>query len=176
MADQTGDETAAEKCERLRQRLSVKQRRFCEEFLKTQDAAVAYAKAYGSDEDDEKRALLSRPSKLAPRAFALLERWYIKDYCAALLEGSDVQELLVTRAEVLHTLADRMRNAGEDKDRIRAAEIVGKFIGITTVKRVEVTGAGGGPVKAELGLDLKQIHKLRADFLGVDPKAVDGGD
>lgn len=162
------DETPAEKLERLRSRLSVEQRRFCEEFMVSQDAASAYATAYGKTEF----------KGLAQRGFSLLERWYIQDYCKALLEddGVNLQDLVITKSEVMHTLADRMRHSAEDKDRIRAAEIVGKFLGLGNTKKLEVTGRDGGPLKAELGLNEDQIKHLRANFLGVDPERISEGE
>lgn len=165
MAEQ--EETPGEKLERLRTRLTVEQRRFCEEFLATQDPSTAYAVAYGKTD----------LKGLSARAFSLLERWYIKDYCTALLEDDgDLLELVVTKTEVMHTLADRMRNSGEDKDRIRAAEVLGKFLGLGNVKKVELTGKDGGPVKTNLGLSAEQIHHLRANFIGVDPEHYPKGD
>jgi len=155
------DETTGEKLERLRTRLSIEQRTFCEEFIRTQDSKASYLKAYGTDN--------------ARSGYTLLARWYVRDYITALLEGSDLQELLVTRDEVINTLAEVMRDGdARDQDRIRAAEVAGKFIGIATVKRHEVTGKNGGPVLT--GLDVEQIRQLRADFLGVDPDKMDGGE
>ena len=145
------DETTGEKLQRLRSRLTKEQRTFCETYLASQDAHAAYVAGYGRENKGH--------------AYTLLGKWYIRDYIQA-LGDTDMEELLVTREEILSTLRNIMRKEyAEDKDRIRAAEVAAKIKGMH-VKKVEHSGA----VTASVGLNEKQIQDLRANFLGVDPR------
>lgn len=146
------DETHGEKLIRLRDRLSEKQRTFVEQYMLTMDVDFAYSKAYSSS------------SGAKSRGYALMEKWYINDYMAALAE-TDVESLLLTKMEIVNTLAGILRNGeAKDQDRIRACEVAAKVKGIS-VKKVEHSGA-----VATGGLTPDNIQQLRAEFLGVDPE------
>lgn len=158
------DETPCEKVSRLRERLTVEQRRFCEEFIKCCDATEAYVIAYDRD----------RVS--ASTAARLLGRWYIQDYIAALIETGGVDESIITRGEVLAHLAAVLRSeTAADRDRIAAAKVISHVRGFG-VKRVEHSGDPDRPIQTSTGLNKEQIRQLRADFLGIDPDRLDGAE
>jgi phage terminase small subunit len=80
--------------------------------------------------------------------------------------------------EVLQTLTVEMRSAPEPKDRIKAAELLGKRYGIF-VTRQEISGKGGKPIEhrvtAKRELDLSNLSNEELDNLeSIIRKAVSG--
>lgn len=162
-------ETQGERLQRLRSRLSVEQRTFVERYMLTHDPLGAYREAF-PDEHLSARALRSK-------AYSLLERWYIKDYMAAMLDDEDgsPESLILTRAEIIGTLAGILRNgSARDEDRIRACQVAAKIMGAEAPERkhVEVTGKGGGPVEVR-GLTTERVYQIRAVLMGVDPSQLE---
>jgi hypothetical protein len=158
----TAEETPREKLARLRARLSTEQRMFCEYYLDDLDAAEAYKKAF-----DMKTTKAARR-----RGYALLNRWYIQDFIACMLEADDPNEALVTKSEVVSTVRDIMHFSLEDKDRLAAAGLLMKYLGLD-VKRVQGIGADGKPIDPPrpqlfVGLSTDQVREIRTKILGVD--------
>lgn len=153
-------ETERERFTRLQARLSVEQRTFCEEYLLSQDARYAYKQAFGVDNRG--------------RAFALLEHWAVKEYMAALLgEGAVSDDAVLSRAEIISTLRGIMRDGkAKDQDRIKAAEVAAKVLGIAEVKRHELSGPGGRAIQVE-GISKRQVVDIRARVLGIDPAVLE---
>jgi hypothetical protein len=83
---------------------------------------------------------------------------------AALTEAGSLDDVIITKTEVLAHLADVLRH-GENKDRVAAAKVISHVRGFG-VKRVEQTTTA--TIKNE-GLTEEQILAVRAKFLGVDP-------
>jgi hypothetical protein len=166
----SAEETPREKLARLRARLSVEQRMFCEYYLDDLDAAEAYQKAFGTKTTKSARS----------RGYALLNKWYIQDFIACMLDAADPNEALVTKAEVVTTVRDVMRFALEDKDRIAAAALLMKYLGLD-VKRVQGIGADGKPIDPPrpqlfVGLSNDQVREIRSKILGVDVPAPEHDD
>ena len=158
----SAEETPREKLVRLRARLSVEQRMFCEYYLDDLDVSEAYKKAFGTKTTKAARA----------RGYALLNRWYIQDFIACMLEADDPNDVLITKSEVVTTVRDIMRYGLEDKDRIAAAALLMKYLGLD-VKRVQGIGADGKPVDPPrpqlfVGLSTDQVREIRSKILGVD--------
>ena len=150
------EETALEKRDRLRARLSVEQRTFCEHYAESGEGTASYASAYGKANE---RA-----------AFRLLDRWYIQDYLEALIECSG-DSLIIGRAECLSILAGIARG-NPDKgvnpsDQIKAVAQLSKIGGFESPSRHEITGSNGSPIAfVERGLTRTAIDKVRDVILG----------
>lgn len=165
----SAEETPGERLDRLRARLSVQQREFVELYLADLDVGEAYSKAF-----DMKTARAARA-----RGFALLDKWYIQDYIAAMFESNDSRDALVTKSEVITVLRDIMRGdvTTEDKDRIAAAALLGKYLGLDIKRVAAVTPDGkAAPVPVFVGLTDRQVLEIRSKILGVDTTSTESDD
>lgn len=146
------EETEGEKLERLRAVLSVEQRTFCEQYLLTLDPQAAYEKAYGKKRNSS-------------HAFVLLEKWYVKEYLAALLEVADPTDALLTKGECLVTLRTIMRDPKtKPGTKVRAVEVALKALGIGEKQ----APTGGNTTQVFVGFNMQQLATVRGQLLGFD--------
>lgn len=151
-------ETTGEKLERLRAMLSIEQRTFVEEYLKTMNVREAYKRAFGKE-------------RHGSNGYLLLKRWYIAEYIAALTEVDDPTDVLITKEEILGVLAHILRdNSVKPGTRIRAAEVAFKGLGVGE----KVTHEHTGTVRFQ-GLTRVMVQQIRGQILGVDISE-EGGD
>jgi hypothetical protein len=146
------EETPGEKLSRLRDLLTYEQRVFCEEYCKSLDPPKAYTVAFGKSNTGQ--------------GYALLKRWYIKEYLAALTECDDPADALLTKEECLVTLRDIIRNPDvKPGTKIRAVEVAFKGLGIGDTLRH--TGPDGKSPPTFVGLTKVHILQIRSGIMGI---------
>lgn len=117
-------------------KLTEKQKRFCDFYIETGNATESYKRAGYKAKNDNIAAV---------EASKLLRNPKIQDYIQERLAAKDV-ERIASQDEVLEYLTDVMRGKAEEtKDRIKAAELLGKRHRMFTDK-VEHTGKDGGAI------------------------------
>lgn len=158
--DSQCDSSAAGRLARLGERLTETQRLFCEQYVELGDAETSYRLAYGFSGSAE---------ALRIRAYALLDKWWIREYMSAICESENIDAVLCTRAEVIHSLKDMMAN-GTDRERVKAAELLLSELRLEVEggapSMVNITVNGGGGVDAA-GITKTKISQLRAKVLGL---------
>jgi phage terminase small subunit len=78
-------------------------------------------------------------------------------------KGADMGPSVAKPKEVLQTLTEEMRSAPEPKDRIKAAELLGKRYGMF-ITRQEISGKDGKPIEVKAKRDI-DYSKLSTDEL-----------
>lgn len=167
--------------------LNAQRRRFIEEYLIDLNAAAACVRAgysskganvtgsqllaIASVKSEVEKRLAERASKMALKAervllelariaFSDIGALYDKD--GGLLDVNDIDE--DTRRAVLSV--ESLINGGNPvrkykmHDKVRALQLCMQHLGIDGAKKVELTGADGGPVSVEAAGVVKLLHKM----------------
>lgn len=129
--------------------MTEKQKRFCDEYLIDLNATRAYKAVYKNIKSDEAAAAcaskLLRNAKVKENISEQLEKVHsektadvkeIMEYLTAVMRGEQKEETLKWAGEGIQTIAEIDVSA---KDRLKAAELLGKRYGMFTDK-VEVDG------------------------------------
>ena len=151
------DDSPAARIERFRERLTTEQQLFAEQYCETLDAVACYRLAYDCKQ--------LTPASVHMRAYALLDKWFIREYMSAVCEADGIDAVLCTRAEIMERLKEIMAN-GSDKERVRAAEIL---LG----QLVKPDPPGGNTLNVQVninerpGLSRSKLDEIRTMVLGV---------
>lgn len=149
-------DSPAEVAKRLEDFLTIEQKLFCAQYCDSNDVIAAYSLAYDCS--------AYTPDAVRKRAYALLNRWYIREYCAAIVGCEAIDDVLCTRAEVLDNLRSMLRS-GKSQDRIKAAEILLAHLAPATQK-IEHTHRLGAPEAAKTSVRTA-VDRLRAEVIGL---------
>lgn len=140
--------------------LTLKQRKFCDEYIisgNTEQAAIkaGYSKAYARGNAHKLVANVSMKSYIAERMAELDSKKIAKQeevlaYLTSIMRGLETEQTLRGMGEGMQTIDDIEVSA---KDRIKAAELLGKRYGMWTDKQ-EVTGDIAVTFIDDIGSDL----------------------
>lgn len=119
-------------------KLTPKQEAFCQAYVETGNASEAYRRAYP-------RAKNWKPETVHKRASELLANGEVLGRLKA-LQAELAKRNLWTREQSVMTLIQVIENAGRNSDIIAAVKELNAMHGYNAPDKLEISGAGGGPV------------------------------
>ena len=129
--------------------LTPKQIHFCRAVVSGCTMSDAYREAYGTSR--------MKPATINREAHTLMSTPKITTRVEALQRAKDravIVSTLSDKESVLEVLRDKMRNADSDSNKLRAAELLGKTVGLFKADTVE---APKQRTTAELQAELQEI-------------------
>ena len=146
--------------------MTDKQRKFCDEYLIDCNATRAYRTAYPNVKKDSSAAVCAAKllriakvqeyinkqlEKISSEKIATAEE--VMQYLTSVLRGESQSEIVVVEgAGDGYSEAKKMNKAPDEKEKLRAAELLGKRYGLFTDK-VEVDGVAKVVINGEGDLD-----------------------